>query len=192
VASLSKHYERKGVITKKKADKVKVVFEGKDDAPHVLPCSAVFSLESVLLGSPSAPTSAAAAQGAAAPAAALQPSTSSSSSPTPSSTNAEPPTPQAVPATTGGSSPPAAPAPPPPAGSRARGAPPPAPPPPPAAGGGGGGGGGGGRRAELASLPQFKLKAAAKAAGVPPLPIGVPARTKDETIELILQLEGKA
>ena len=46
------------------------------------------------------------------------------------------------------------------------------------------------RKAELEQLPGFKLKAAAQAAGVPALPIGVPARTNDQTIELILQLEG--
>ena len=48
------------------------------------------------------------------------------------------------------------------------------------------------RKAELEALPAFKLKAAAKEAGVQPLPIGQPARTKDETIALILELEGSA
>jgi hypothetical protein len=46
------------------------------------------------------------------------------------------------------------------------------------------------RKTELEKLPAFKLKAAAQAAGVQPLPIGVPARTKEETIALILELEG--
>eukprot|EP01046_Picozoa_sp_COSAG06_P042608 COSAG06_NODE_5454_length_3473_cov_1.668643_1_plen_200_part_10 len=48
------------------------------------------------------------------------------------------------------------------------------------------------RNAELEKLPAFKLKAAAKEAGVPPLAIGVPARTKEETIALIPQLEAGA
>jgi hypothetical protein len=45
------------------------------------------------------------------------------------------------------------------------------------------------RKALLESMPTFRLKAAAKEAGVPPLPIGQPARTKDETIAIILDLE---
>ena len=48
------------------------------------------------------------------------------------------------------------------------------------------------RNAELEKLPAFKLKAAAKEAGVPPLAIGVPVRTKEETIALILELEAGA
>jgi hypothetical protein len=40
-------------------------------------------------------------------------------------------------------------------------------------------------------MPAFKLKGAATKAGVPPMPIGSPARTKDETIAAILELEGK-
>ena len=48
------------------------------------------------------------------------------------------------------------------------------------------------RKAELEKLPAFKLKAAAKEAGVPPLAIGVPVRTKEETIALILELEAGA
>jgi hypothetical protein len=39
-------------------------------------------------------------------------------------------------------------------------------------------------------MPAFKLKQAAKAAGVPPQPIGTPALSKDETIAKILELEG--
>jgi hypothetical protein len=52
--------------------------------------------------------------------------------------------------------------------------------------------GSGERESELQKMPQFKLKAAATVAGVPPLAIGVPPRTKDETIALILTLESAA
>ena len=45
------------------------------------------------------------------------------------------------------------------------------------------------RRAVLAAMPAFKLKQAAKAAGVQPVAIGSPARSKEETIALILELE---
>jgi hypothetical protein len=39
-------------------------------------------------------------------------------------------------------------------------------------------------------MPVFKLKATAKQAGVPPVAIGQPARTKEETIAAILEREG--
>ena len=45
------------------------------------------------------------------------------------------------------------------------------------------------RRAALAAMPAFKLKQAAKAAGVKPVAIGSPARSQEQTIELILELE---
>jgi hypothetical protein len=100
----------------------------------------------------------------------------------PETTAAQTPEPEAAEVKAGGPSPAA----PPPPGARG---PPAAPPPPGSRGPPAAPNVSAARKAELASLPQFKLKAAAKAAGVPPLPIGVPARTKDETVALILEHE---
>ena len=47
------------------------------------------------------------------------------------------------------------------------------------------------RKAELEAMPAFKLKGAAKAAGVPAVAIGMPARSKDDTVAAILEAEGK-
>jgi len=44
------------------------------------------------------------------------------------------------------------------------------------------------QRDDLEGMNPMKLKAAAKAAGLPPVPMGKPARTKDETIAAVLEL----